>query len=132
MKVPNDGTKPQLRDRSLHPSIMRSKKIDFAVVRELALALPGVEEGSVHGAPSLKVRGRLLACPAIHSSVEPNSIVVRIDFEQRAELLQGAPNVYYVTEHYVKHPAVLVRLGELGKNSLRALLQMAWRFVSSK
>src|SRR6476469_3017553 len=98
---------------------MRSKKIDFNVVREMALALPGVEESSLHGAPSLKAPGRLVACPALHRSAEPNSLAVRIDFDQRAELIEDEPNVYYVTEHYVKHPAVLVRLGQVDRNSLR-------------
>ncbi len=111
---------------------MPSKKIDFNVVREIALALPGVEESNLHGAPSLKVSGRLLACPALHRSAEPNSIVVRIDFRQRTKLIEGAPNVYYVTEHYVNHPTVLVRLEQAGRSSLKNLLQMAWRFVSSK
>lgn len=111
---------------------MPSKKIDFNAVREIALALPGVEESKLHGAPSLKVCGRLLACPALHRSAEPNSIAVRIDFEQRTELIEGEPNVYYVTEHYVNYPTVLVRLGQVGRNSLRDLMQMAWRFVSSK
>ena len=111
---------------------MPGKTIDFNVVREIALALPGVEESSLHGAPSLKVSGRLLACPALHRSAEPNSLVVRIDFEKRAELIEGEPNVYYVTEHYQKYPAVLVRLRQVDQNSLKDLLQMAWRFVSSK
>jgi hypothetical protein len=111
---------------------MPSKKIDFNVVREIALALPGVEESSLHGAPSLKVSGRLLACPAIHKSAEPNSIAVRIDFEQRTELIEREPNIYYVTEHYVNYPAVLVRLGQVDRRSLRDLLQMAWRFVNAK
>ena len=32
---------------------MPSKTIDFNVVREMALALPGVEESSLHGTRSL-------------------------------------------------------------------------------
>jgi hypothetical protein len=110
---------------------MPSKKIDFDVVREIALALPDVEESSLHGAPSLKVSGRLLSCPAIHKSAEPNSLVVRIGFEQRTELMATEPGIYYVTAHYVKYPAVLVRLDKIDRSSLRYLLGMAWRFVTS-
>ena len=111
---------------------MPSRKIDFDVVREIALALPGVEESSLHGAPSLKVSGRLLTCPAIHKSAEPNSLAVRIGFDQRAELMAAEPGIYYVTAHYVKYPAVLVRLDEIDRSSLGELLGLAWRFVSSK
>lgn len=111
---------------------MPGKKIDFDAVREIALALPDVEESTIHGAPSLKVRGRLLTCAAIHRSAEPNTLAVRIDFDQRAELMASEPSVYYVTDHYVNGPTVLVRLGQIDRNSLRDLLGMAWHFVSSK
>lgn len=111
---------------------MPIKTIDFDVVREIALALPDVEESTIHGASSLKVRGRLLTCPALHRSAEPNTLAVRIDFDQRAELIAAEPSVYYVTDHYVNHPTVLVRLSRIDRNSLRDLLGMAWRFVSSK
>ncbi len=111
---------------------MPTRKMDFEVVRDIAKALPDVEESSLHGAPSLKVSGRLLTCPALHSSAEPDSLAVRIGFEQRAELLAAEPTIYYVTDHYVNHPAVLVRLGRIDRDSLKALLKLAWRFVSSK
>jgi hypothetical protein len=111
---------------------MPTRKIDFDVVREIALTLPGVEEGSLHGAPSLKVSGRLLACPAIHKSAQPNSIVVRIGFDQRAELMGAEPSIYYVTAHYIKYPMVLVLLDRINRSALRDLLRLAWRFVSSE
>lgn len=111
---------------------MPSKKVDFDVVREIAMALPDVEESAIHGAPSLKVRGRLLTCPALHKSAEPNSLAVRIDCDQRAELMAAEPRVYYVTDHYVNYPTVLVRLSQIHRDSLRDLLGMAWIFVSAK
>jgi len=111
---------------------MRSKEMDFDVVRKIALALPGVKESSLHGAPSLKVSGRLLACPAIHKSAEPNSLVVSIGLDEREGLLATQPGVYYVTDHYINHPAILVRLPRIRRESLRRLLGMAWRFVSLK
>lgn len=111
---------------------MAKKLIDFGVVREIALALPDVEESSIHGAPSLKLRGKLLACPAIHKSAEPDTLAIRIGFDQRAELLEAEPGVYYVTPHYVKYPTVLVRLSRIDRKSLKELLGMAWSFVSLK
>src|SRR5262245_33224673 len=111
---------------------MAKKKIDFDVVREMAMALPDVEESTIHGAPSLKVHGRLLTCPAIHRSAEPNTLAVRIDLDERAELMAARPNVYYVTDHYVNYPTVLVRLGQIDRRALKDLLAKAWRSVSSK
>ena len=111
---------------------MAKKTTDFDMVREIALALPDVEESTIHGAPSFKVRGKLLTCPAIHRSAEPDTLAVRVDFDQRARLIAAAPSIYYVTDHYVNYPTVLVRLSRMDRNSLRDLLGMAWRFVSSQ
>lgn len=106
--------------------------MDFGDVRKLARALPDVEHSTIHGAPSLKVRGKLLACPAIHQSAEPNTLAVRIACEQRAELIAAEPAIYYVTDHYMNYPTVLVRLSLIHRDALRDLLRAARLFVISK
>jgi len=111
---------------------MPKKKIDFDTVRAIGLALPGVEEGTAWGTPALKVHGKMFACIPSHKSAEPNSLAVRIDFEQRDELLAADPLTYYVKEHYVDYPCVLVRLARVHPDALRDLLRSAWRFVSEK
>lgn len=111
---------------------MPRQKIDFDVVREIAFALPDVTESTIHGAPSLKVHGKLLACPALHKSAEPDSLAVKIDVNLRSELIADEPSVYYVTEHYIKYPTVLVRLSQINRKSLSELLDAAWSFVNSK
>jgi hypothetical protein len=45
--------------------------------------------------------------------------------------MKAEPDVYYLTNHYANHPTVLVRLSHIDPNSLRNLLEYAWRFVSS-
>lgn len=80
---------------------------------------------------SLKVGGKLLTCPAINKSAEPNSIVVRMDMDQRDALLAEAPEIYYITDHYVNYSCVLVRLSRVNPDALHDLIQAAWRFVSS-
>jgi hypothetical protein len=110
---------------------MAGSKVTFETVRKIGLALPDVDEATMYGAPALKVRGQLLACVPSHKSAEPNSLVVRIDFEQRAGLLAEAPETYYVTDHYVGYSAVLVRMARIRVNELRDLLNASWRFVTS-
>ena len=109
-----------------------SRKLDFDTVREIATVFEGVEESTTYGAPSLKLRGKLMTCPAINKSAEPNSLAVCVDLDQRDELIGADPSVYYVTDHYLDHPIVLVRLSKIERDSLEGLLQMAWRFVSAK
>ena len=111
---------------------MRKNVLDFDAVREIAMTMPEVEESTIHGAPSLKVHGKLLTCPAIHRSAEPNTLAVRIGFDQRAELMAAQPDVYYVTAHYVDYPTVLVRLLKIHRDQLSDLLSMARVFVLSK
>lgn len=107
------------------------KRVTFDTVRRLASGLPGVEESTSYGTPSFKVGGRLLTCTAINKSAEPDSLVLSIDFDQRDALIADAPDTYYVTDHYVNYPCVLVRLSRINAEALRDLLQAGWRFVSS-
>lgn len=111
---------------------MPPKKVDFNTVREIARALPGVEDGFTYGSPALKVDGKLLACIPTNKAAEPGSLVVRIDFDRRAELLEADPDVYYLKDHYVNYPAVLVRLSKIHPDALRGLLSDAWRFVTAR
>lgn len=104
----------------------------FALVRKLGLALPGVEESTSYGEPSLKVGGAMFASMTSHSSAEPNSLAIRMTFEQRDELIAAAPDTYYLTPHYVGYPCVVVRLHRVSPDALRDLLSMGWRFVSAK
>ena len=113
-------------------SRMSKSKIDFDTVRKIGLTLPGVEESTAYGSPALKVRGQLMACLPSHRSAEPGSLVVRMDFDDRAELLAAAPDVYYVTDHYVGYTSVLVRLSRVTRDVLRDLLGMAHKFVTQR
>jgi hypothetical protein len=110
---------------------MAKRTFDFDAVRKIGLALPGVEESTAYGAPALKVRGKLLACVPINRSAEPGSLLVRVGFEDRAELLAAAPDVYYVTDHYLGYSGVLVRLSSVTPDVLRDLLGMAHKFVTT-
>jgi hypothetical protein len=96
------------------------------------LTLPGVEEGTTYGSPALKVGGKMFACMAVHRSAEPKTLVVRLEFEQRDELLAADPETYYVTDHYIDYPSLLVRLTRVDHDALLDLLRMAYRFVTTK
>jgi hypothetical protein len=111
---------------------VRTNAITFETVKKIGLALPGVEESTTYRGPSLKLDGQLLTCPAINKSAEPNSIVVRVAVDQRSDLIAEAPETYYVTDHYLNYPCVLVRLSQIEPEALKDLLRMSWQFVSTK
>jgi hypothetical protein len=106
--------------------------VTFDTVREIGLTLPGVEASTMYGAPALKVRKDLLACMPRHKSAEPGTLVVRMDFDQRDALIAESPETYYLTDHYVGYPSVLVRLSRVGADEMRDLLRAAHRFVTTK
>ena len=104
----------------------------FTTVESIARTLPDVEVTTAWGQPALKVRGKMFACIASHKSAEPNTLVVRMDFTDRDALVQDDPATYYLKEHYLNYPCVLVRLSRVGPDALRDLVTGAHRFVRAK
>lgn len=105
----------------------------FETVREVGLALPDVEATTKYdGSRVLKVRGRFMAGIATHRSAEPATLVVRCGFEERARLLEDAPETYYVTDYYGSYPIVLARLSRLDRDALRDLLSVSRRLALAK
>ena len=103
----------------------------FATVRAIGTKLPDVEVGTTYGTPALKLRGRLLACIASNKAAEPNTLVVRMGFDERDALIEDDPETYYLKDHYRNYDVVLVRLSKVGKDAMSDLLQNAWRRVNA-
>jgi hypothetical protein len=105
----------------------------FDLVTIVGLRLPGVESAVKYdGSPMLKVGGCFMAGLATHSSAEPDTLVVRAQLEDRELLLEEAPETYYITDYYRKHPVVLARLARLDPDALRDLLASSRRLTLAK
>jgi hypothetical protein len=114
----------QTRQTAAHP---------FDVVKAMGLELPDVEAATKYdGSPVLKMGGSFMAGLATHREAEPETVVVRVGFEERQWLLEDAPATFYVTDHYRRHPVVLVRLSRVDRGALRDLLSGSWRLTSEK
>jgi len=105
----------------------RQAKLTYDTVRRLALALPSVEEGTSYGTPALKVKKNLFV--RWRNEVDPDTIVLRMTFDQREGLMADDPDAYFITDHYLNYPFVLVRLARVDSDALRDLLLGAWRFA---
>ena len=102
----------------------------FETVKKIGLELPDVEATTKYdGSPVLKLRGAFMAGLAWHRSAELDTLVVRSGFEERDFLLEEAPETYYVTDYYRRHPVVLVRLSRIDRDALRDLLSVSWRLT---
>jgi hypothetical protein len=104
----------------------------FRAVEAIGRTLPDVEATTSWGQPSLKVRGKMFVCMAAHKSAEPNSLVVMMDFADRDALVDDDPATYYLKDHYLSYPCLLVRLSKVHPDALRDLVTGAHRYVSAK
>jgi len=94
----------------------------------MAAALPNVEEGTSYGTPALKVKGKLFA----RLREDPDSLVIKMPFDQREELMAADPETYYITDHYRDYEWMLVRLSKVHPDALSDLLRVAHRTASAK
>ena len=108
-----------------------ARNADFARVRKVGQKVPGLVEGTAWNGPCLKASKKIAACMATHGSVEPGTLVVVVGEDVRDELIEGDPNVYYIKDHFVPWPTVLVRLELIDDVALRDLLMMAARYRSA-
>ncbi|HZI11655.1 MAG TPA: MmcQ/YjbR family DNA-binding protein [Myxococcus sp.] len=109
----------------------RTKKqgVTFEQVRELLLALPGMEEGTSFGTPAFRVRKQFIA--RFHEDGE--SLVLKVDPEAREVLTRAEPESCYITAHYEGYPSyMLVRLAKVRRELLEKLLEDSWRMSASK
>ena len=106
--------------------------LSFKTVESIGRTLPDVEVTTTWGKPALKVRGKMFVCTPSHKSAEPNSLVVMMDFADRDALVEDDPGTYYLKDHYLNYPCVLVRLSRVRADALRDLVTGAHLYVSSK
>jgi len=106
----------------------KTKPVTFETVREIAQTLPGAEEATSYGTPAFKVKGKLFA--RLHQDGE--SLVVGVSFEEREEMMSAAPERFYITDHYLNYPWMLVRLSTVRPDQLRDLLIGSWRRAAPK
>jgi hypothetical protein len=102
--------------------------VTYDQIRKIALALPGVEEGTSYGTAALRVKGKFLA----RLKEDGESVVFRVGFDERDLLMQTKPEVFYITDHYLGYPAVLFRLSAASKKEAADIIEMAWRLVAPK
>ena len=94
----------------------------------LGLGLPGVEETTTHGQPTLKAHGKLWVWWSPHEDAP----VFNVPIDERDMLVEAASDTFFFTPHYRDHPMVLVRPGKLDLEWARANLVRVWRAQAPK
>jgi hypothetical protein len=110
-------------------STKTKRGLTFAQVRKMLLTFPGVEEGPCYGTPGFRVRKKFLT--RLHQSGD--SMVVKVgSIDERDMLIEADPKVFHITEHYRNYPALLVRIGAVKPDVLRAMFERNWREIAPK
>jgi hypothetical protein len=100
----------------------------FDFVRRTALALPEVVEGVCYGTPAFYLRKRLM----LRLREDGETLVIKIPMEGRAGLIDGDPDVFSVTDHYLNYPVVLANLHAIRPQTLEEMILGAWRQLASR
>jgi hypothetical protein len=103
----------------------KPKAVTYDTIRQFALALPDVEEGTSYGTPALKVKGKLF----VRLKEDGESVVIKTTFEEREELIAADPETYFITDHYLNYEWVLVRLSKVHEDALSDLIRGAYKLA---
>ncbi len=104
----------------------RTAGATFEQFRAIALALPGVEEGSSYGTPGFRVKKRFMA----RLREEDVLVLTPVDEIEKEFLLDTQPETYFITDHYRGYPAILIRLSQVHIADLRDLVERSWRALA--
>ena len=103
--------------------------ITYETVREIALALPNVEDGLSYGDAALKVGGKHLF---VRWREDLDAIVLKTTFEEREDLMAADPKVYFITDHYLNYEYVLVNLKTVSSEALTDMIRRSYTFALGK
>jgi hypothetical protein len=102
--------------------------ITFDTVREIAREFPGAIESTSYGTPAFKVGKCLFA----RQHDERDLLVIKIDPAQRSMRMKVDPETFFITDHYLNYPYMLVRFSRVSNQDLRELLEDAWQQCAPK
>ncbi len=102
--------------------------VTFDQVRQAALKLPSVFEGTSYGTPALRAGKTLIA----RLKEDGETLVLKVDPMERDILMETQPGIFFITDHYRGYPLVLARLPEADLAQIEALLRRAWFAAAPK
>ena len=101
---------------------------DVDTYRRLLLSLPEVEEGTGHGRPAWRVRGKFFAGLRDGGA----SAVLKVDKGEKQLLMEAEPETFFETPHYEGSGYFLVRLRVIEEDELAEAVEDAWRLAAPR
>ncbi|WP_297113374.1 hypothetical protein [uncultured Devosia sp.] len=85
--------------------------------------LAEVEKSTSYGTPALKVAGATFV-----RMLDETTAVLQCPVDQKALLMEISPGIYFETDHYVGHDAMLINLEKISDEELSLRLHDAWEY----
>jgi len=102
--------------------------VTYDIVRDAALKLPSVSEGTSYGTPCLRIGKALIA----RLKEDGQTLVLKVDLMERDILVETQPDIFFTTDHYRGYPIVLVNLPKAELAQIEILLRRAWFAAAPK
>jgi hypothetical protein len=102
--------------------------VTFDAIQKMALALDNVEEATSYGTPAFKLGGTMIA----RLRDDLGALVLRMSIEDREALTAEDPETYFITDHYLNYPYVLIRMTRVHPDAMRDLLRGAWKTAAAQ
>ena len=97
--------------------------VTATTARMMSLALPGVTKGVSYGTASWSLRKKFIARFRDYDMV----MVIKCGDLERDLRLGAKPKAFFLTDHYIGWPTVLIRLAQVRAADLRELIEVSWR-----
>jgi len=107
-----------------------ARKVTFDDVGAIACGFPEVVEGTSYGTRGWRAGRKFLMREK--EKMERVLVIGVGSLDEQEMLLEQAPEIYFITDHYKGWPTVLVRLDGIGKRELATLIERAWRRAATK
>ena len=95
-------------------------------VKAMALQLPETYEKPSYGTPAIYV-GKKKVC-----RLREDDESLAIYNNERDRWMAKNPNVFFITDHYLNYPMLLIHLSKVSKADLETLLIHSWKIRAGK
>jgi hypothetical protein len=105
-----------------YPLMINNAFIYLEFIRKVLMPMPGVTEGTAYGTPAFHVKKKFML------RLREDNETLAVYHEDRDKWLDKDPNVFFLTDHYLKYPYVLVKMADVNPGDLEKLLIECWHY----
>ena len=94
-------------------------------IQAIALELPGTYEKTSYGTPAFFVKKKMYA------RIKEDGTTLVVYNNERDEWIAQDPDIFFITDHYLNYPLLLINLLKIKQGLLKDMLRTAWAIRSA-